>query len=130
MCINVTANGWKEGEDTHVSVFAYLMRGKNDDNLSWPFQGEVTTTLLNQLRYENHHTHRHSYQEDKDVDYNRRVIDSDRGHIGCGWPKFISHGQLGYDANRNCQYLKDDCLYFQITAKAPDPVKPWLMCTN
>ena len=59
MCINVTANGWKEGEDTHVSVFAYLMRGKNDDNLSWPFQGEVTITLLNQLRYENHHTHRH-----------------------------------------------------------------------
>ena len=49
MCIKVDADGNDDGAGTHVSVYAYLMRGRNDDNLSWPFTGEVTITLLNQL---------------------------------------------------------------------------------
>jgi len=43
MCISVYASGKGDGEGTHISVFASLMRGKNDDNLSWPFKGEVTS---------------------------------------------------------------------------------------
>ena len=128
MCIHVSANGY--GSGTHVTVSVYLMRGKNDDNLSWPFRGEVTFTLLNQLADENHHTRTLVYPEDKDEKYNARVVGSDRGSEGYGWTTFISHNQLGDDAKRNCQYLKDDCLYFRITAEAPDPVKPWLTCTN
>ena len=56
MCIRVDANGYDDAPDTHVSVYAYLTKGMNDDNLSWPFTGEVTITLLNQLADENHHT--------------------------------------------------------------------------
>ena len=100
------------------------MRGKNDDNLSWPFRGEVTITLLNQLKDKNHFT---DTPEDKDDEGNRRVVDSSNICQGYGWAKFISHDQLGHDPKQNCQ---DDCLYFQITAKAPDPVKPWLTCTT
>ena len=126
MCIYVYANGNDDGEGTHVSVYACLMRGRNDDNLSWPFRGEVTITLLNQLEDTNHFTDTLTYSEDVDDDSNRRVVDSDRGS-GYGWPTFISHDQLGYDVELNCQYLKDNCLYFRVTAKAPDPVKPWLI---
>ena len=129
MCIRVDANGDGDGEGTHVSVYVYLMRGKNDDNLSWPFRGEVTITLLNQLKDRNHFTDTLPYSEDKDDEGNRRVVDSNFCQ-GYGWAKFISHDQLGHDAKQNCQYLKDDCLYFRITAKAPDPVKPWLTCTT
>ena len=39
-----------------ISVLASLMKGRNDENSSWPFTGEVTITLLNQLEDENHHT--------------------------------------------------------------------------
>ena len=56
MCIKVDADGFDDGTDTYVSVFAYLMKGKNDDNLPWPFTGEVTITLLNQLADKNHYT--------------------------------------------------------------------------
>ena len=56
MRITVDANGDGDGADTHVSVYAYLMRGRNDDNLPWPFTGEVTITLLNQLEDINHYT--------------------------------------------------------------------------
>jgi len=41
MCLSVVANGSGDGKGTHVSVFAYLMRGDFDDHLKWPFQGRV-----------------------------------------------------------------------------------------
>jgi len=130
MCISVCANGYGSGEGTHISVFAHLMRGKNDDNLSWPFTGEVTFTLLNQLEDKNHHTMAVVFPQEVDTEVNVRVVNSDRANTGYGRPKFISHNQLGYHADQNCQYLKDDCLYFQIIAQASDPLKPWLTCTN
>ena len=49
MCFSVYASGLSEGKGTHVSVFAHLMRGEFDDNLKWPFRGDVTIAMLNQL---------------------------------------------------------------------------------
>ena len=129
MCIDIAAHGNGDGEGSHVSVYATLMHGKNDDNLSWPFTGEVTFKLLNQLADKNHHTATVTYPEDMDDESNMRVVDGDIGD-GYGQECFIAHDQLGYDAAKNCQYLKDDSLYFRIIAKAPDPVKPWLTCTT
>ena len=56
MCLNVFVNGWSDGKGTHVSVYAYLMRGEFDDHLRWPFQGHITIALLNQLEDKNHTT--------------------------------------------------------------------------
>jgi len=125
MCISVYANGNGSGKGTHISVFAYLMRGKNDDNLSWPFTGKVTITLLNQLEDKNHH--RITVKFPENVEGNQRVVNSDRGHTGYGRPEFILCNQVGYDAKKNCQYLKDDCLYFRVAAEASDPLKV-LLC--
>ena len=127
MCICVEANGYAEGKGTHISVFVYLMRGKNDDNLPWPFRGEVTITLLNQLEDKSHLTKTVEYTQHTDDKYGRRVVDSDMGSHGCGNFKFISHNRLHHDAGQNCQYLQDDCLYFRIKA---DPVRPWLTYTT
>ena len=33
MCLNVDANGYGEGEDTHMSVYVYLMQGNKHINL-------------------------------------------------------------------------------------------------
>ena len=43
--LTVYANGYGKGKDTHVSVFAHLMRGEFDDNLKWPFQYHVTVAI-------------------------------------------------------------------------------------
>ena len=128
ICINVDANGCLDRTDTYVSVYAYLMKGRNDDNLPWPFTGEVTVTLLNQLENENHHTDTVTFPEDSD-EANERVVDDERAAEGYGWDKFISHDELDFDAEDNCQYLKDDCLFFKIEVEAAQPVKPWLTCT-
>ena len=128
ICMRVDANGNDEGENTYVSVYACLMKGRNDDNLPWPFTGEVTVTLLNQLEDENHHTDTVSFPEDSD-ETNERVVDDERAAEGYGWDEFISHDELDFDAENNRQYLKDDCLFFKIEVEAAQPVKPWLTCT-
>ena len=124
MCIRVDANGCGNSAGTHVSVYAYLMKGRNDDNLPWPFSGEVIITLLNQLEDKNHHTDTVAFPHASDA--SRRVVTSDVASNGYGWPKFISHDKL---AAKNYQYLKDDCLFFRIEVQAAKPVKPWLTCT-
>ena len=89
-----------------------------------------TVTLLNQLEDEDHHTDSVTFPQDtEDSDVSGRVVDSEIAPTGYGWHKFISHNQLDYDVVEDCQYLKDDCLYFQIEVEAEEPEKPWLTCT-
>ena len=81
-----------------------------DDHLPWPFTGEITITLLNQLADENHHTRSVLFPQDHEA--SRRVVRSERSPKEYGLSKFISHDKLDSDATLNCQYLNDDCLYF------------------
>ena len=124
MCIRVDANGNGDATGTHVSVFFRMMKGRNDDNLAWPFTGEVIITLLNQLADKNHHSRTTSFSKGNDMC--RRVVDGEMAPTGYGQPKFIPHDRL--DAKWNHQYLMDDCLYFQIEVQAAKPAKLWLAC--
>ena len=123
MCIGVYANGNVEGKGTHVSVFAYLMKGENDDHLPWPFTGKVTIKLLNQLENTNHHSRCITFFP---IDSIQQVENEERSSTGWGHRCYISHSYLGYNAAKNCQYLKDDCLYFRISVDTKSSSKPWL----
>ncbi len=122
MCLRVDANGNGAGVGTHVSVFACLIKGDNDDSLSWPFTGTVTIELLNQLEDKKHHKRTTTFPANNKA--SRRVVGSERGG-GYGWPEFISHTDLDYNANKNTRYLKDDTLVFRVSVQVPD-YKPWL----
>ena len=124
MCINVCANGDGEGKGSHISVFANLMKGDYDDNLEWPIQGKVTVTLLNQLQDSNHHTLIVNCPKGEYEKYMQRVVMGDRAELGYGHPTFIPHDDIKFK-----NYLKDDCLYFCVSADTPSPdPKPWLHC--
>ena len=84
---------------------------------------EITITLLNQLEDENHHTRTILLLQDNKAG---RVVVGERSRTGNGFFEFISHSQLDHGA---AQYLRDDCLYFQIKVQAAKPMKPWLTCT-
>ena len=117
--INVFANGSHSGEGTHVSVFALLKKGKYDNEILWPFVGEMTFTLLNQLRDANHH---------------KCVLPIDAGRdskVGshCGFYQFIPHTKLGCQPIENTQYLKNNTLYFRVFVEASG-YKHWLECTS
>ena len=119
ICLNVTANGYDNGKGTHVSFHIYLMQGENDDNLKWPFNGTIKVSLLNQLEDGQHHT-RKPWSPDDDVPecYSARVTEGERGE-GWGYTRLIPHQNLEYDGEKNCQYLKNNTLFFRVDCFEP-----------
>jgi TNF receptor-associated factor 4 len=129
LCIKVHANGIGEGKGTHLSVYAYLMRGDNDDYLPWPFAGIVKVNLLNQRIDDNHHSR--SIRFGKSDRASKRVEDGDRAITGHGQPTYILQSRLGYRPLYDQQYLRNDCLYFRITVTRCKSIrKPWLSTAN
>ena len=114
MCLRVDANGDGDGEGTHVSVYAYLMRGDNDDNLKWPFKGTIEVSLLNQLEDGQHYTRELWSPDEVSEDVSGRVTWRARAVSGWGYPQFIHQQDLIYKVDQNCQYLKDDTLFFRV----------------
>ena len=118
MSLNVIANGHGDVKGTHVSCFICLMAGEYDDMLEWPFQGEVTVELLNQLEDKNHKKITIRYNDLTEDACKQRVQSQDRTAKGWGRRQFISHEELEHNPAANCQYLKDDSLYFRVNVKA------------
>ena len=113
MCLNVNANGAEPGKGKHISVFCYLMRGKFDDRLRWPFQGHITVQLINHLEDKEHYTATLDFSN-ADSDLANRVVTRERAPNGKGTIKFLPHSELGHDSAKNRQFLKDDCLCFRV----------------
>ena len=87
---------------THVCVFVRMMRGEFDDELKWPFIGQVTIQLLSQDGSNEHRT------KTITLDNHSRITEGDRGRDGHGEHNFISYD----DCNK--RYIKDNSLRFRI----------------
>ena len=117
-CLRVDANGWDDGKGTHISVWAHLMWGEFDDLLKWPFRGDITVQMINQLQDKEHHTEIMDFSqadEASDALSIGRVTTGEVAKDGYGEDKFFPHSELGHDQAKNRQFLKDDCLHFRIT---------------
>lgn len=128
MCVIIEPNTTSKGQ--YLAVYSHLMKGDNDDLLTWPLTGTVTFELINQL---GNHTHKKGVGtfplNDKE---NRRVTEEGRdiADTGYGCPKFISCSKLG-EGSQEVQYLKDDCLYWRVTPEVPDTLdQHWLKTTS
>ena len=118
MKVEVVASGYDDGKGTHISVYIHMLEGKHDAKLKWPFIGNITIQILNQLENKNHHENIVHIVKETDM-----VVGVNWGHH-----KFIPHSKLAHDPVKNTQYLKDDTLYFRVSVNIPDR-KPWLQCT-
>ena len=120
MCLQVYANGYSEGKDTHISVFTNLMCGEFDCQLKWPLRGIITIQLVNQLEDKNHHTVGFRYAGISNDSSSR--LTGTRGMwsmaVGLGLTQFILNSELGLSVamRNNHQYLKDNCLIFRIVS--------------
>ena len=129
MCLGVEANGSNGSKDaisignakgTHVSVFIHVMRGDNDDNLKWLFRGTIKVSLLNQLEDGQHHTALLSSPNAWVPCTCARVTVGERAVHGmrkCN--TFIGHQELNFRSDKNCQYLKDNTLFFRVDCIEP-----------
>ena len=94
MQISVKAN-----VNGYIGVYVHLMKGPNDDELMWPFCGDVVVELVNWIEDKDHH------RQVIELSSFRRVI-ADHKLNGLGKHQFI-------DAISN-NFLHDDCLYFRV----------------
>ena len=124
--LKLCANGMGNGKDTHISCSVNLMPGEYDDTLEWPFQGEVTVQLLNQLEDKNHFKRTILFNDNTPDECKNRKNEVD--NEGWGKDRFIPHTDLGLNSStNNTQYLMNDTLYFRVNAKVQSKTKPWLL---
>ena len=116
MCLSIDPNGWSTGEDTHVSIFIYMMKGEFDSHLKWPFRGEITVELVNQKEGGKNHERKpveHTGSDGCDGVF-QRVTEGERAEEGWGSPQFISHADL-YKPEKGKEYLLNDTLIFRVS---------------
>ena len=112
--MRIYAAGNGDGNGTHLSVYLSLVEGSHNDELTWPLRGrKFEIKLLNQISDSEHHSMIVIYDDDTPDNYNSRVREGNRG-IGWGWSRYISTEDLNKITPRY-QFLKDDCLFFQVT---------------
>ena len=118
MCVRIDANGYGKERGTHVSLYMCFMKEKYDDDLPWPFRGEIAVELLNQNTVESiesgHHRCTIRY-DDSTREFAQRVELGEKRVAGKGESQFISHSELKPDCDSDIQYLKNDCLKFRLS---------------
>ena len=104
--IRVWPNGWSEGYGTHVSVWLRSAPGQFDGTLPWLAKATFTLQLLNQHRDQDHVTvtKRFNWKKPTGADY-----------VGLFSWTFIPLAELGWNAEKNTEYLHEDYLRFRIT---------------
>ena len=110
MCISVHANGNGSAKQTHISVFAYLMRGMFDEHLKWPLTCNITIELLDQKENEGHR--KILGNSVNGITFTDRVTKGERTVNGYGKPAFISHAEL---YRHRDDFINNGCIRFQIT---------------
>ena len=120
MCLKIHLNGKSAGLGTHLSCYLLLMKGPHDDNLSWPLKEKFRIKILNQSSDSQHHFITIPFDQNASASCTSRVTEGDRAKQGWGKPKFITHEdihKLGVNGDGTIihQFLKDDCLFFQIS---------------
>ena len=113
-CIHVDPHGGGKGEGTHVSVFMYLMRGPFDDQLKWPFGGEVIIQIVNQAGDHSHVERTIHFRDETQGKHSARVIGKERADSGWGKYRFLAHTDLSYNVAMNTQYLKDKIIIVRV----------------
>ena len=103
--LNVDPSGFGNGEDTHISVHVYLMKGENDAMLQWPFKGDLTIQLLNWREDKRHVEKTFHFNNNTSLQTRSMVIEGERASIGIGYDKFISLTDLSYNSVKNTEYI-------------------------
>ena len=106
MCVGIYANSYGERKGVYTSVGVHLMKGEFDDQLKWPFRGQIIIRLLSQVDLD-YKEFKLSFIETL-PDYNTISSRKLTKEIGRGLVDLISHTEL------QPNYLKNDCLKFSV----------------
>ena len=115
LLLSVDANGEGSGAGTHLSLFVSLMKGDNDDKLSFPLNVTITVQILNILSDSNHREETIDHYK-APIDARTRVTVEDIAPHGRGFDQFISHTELLDNTNNSVKFFDNDKLYIKIVS--------------
>ena len=109
MCLKVYCGGDGAGKGTHVSMYACLLKGEDDDSLEWPFCGDITVEVLNWHGDHDHYKNVLSL-DSPDADTHARVMTEVTSPLGRGKPQFMPLSTL------SSKYLEDECMRIRVSS--------------
>ena len=108
--VEIKPSGTGLGLGTHVSLYFYLVPGRHDARLKWPFRGSVTIALKNHNGPDYERTLHYNKRTDESC---ATVTDDRRPSDGYGFDRFIPHEELDAPIF-GAAYLVDDRLQFRM----------------
>ena len=103
----VFANGWGDGKGKYLSVFVHFIGGEFDNTLKWPFRGEISFQLLDQISGKQNVSYTVIYNDQTWEEECSRVTEGEFGR-NLGPENFIAQSEL------KPTYLQQNTLLFQI----------------
>lgn len=100
-----------------LQMFVYLIGGEYDDKLSWPFQGNISIMVLNQLQDQSSHDYRYQFT------YRGGTPEQIAGRAELGQcngdmptsSRYLTTKDLDLSHDGECQYLVNNCLRFRVS---------------
>ena len=116
--INPSSQGSHRGK--YLAVFVTITKGDRDDQLVWPYEGQISIKLLNQLYDRDHHIYPKEYflsRSNPNVRDQCIMKPATGSNQGWGYTDFILSGNLKKSESMpHIQYLVNDSLYFEVNA--------------
>ena len=81
-------NGVNKGHGTHVSSFVSILRGKNDNELEWPFKGIISIEIYNYISQKWDRRLDVEFDDSDHVSFTGRPMDSPC-NAGLGFPMWM-----------------------------------------
>lgn len=107
MCLKVYVGGRGAQKGKHVSMYACLLKGERDEQLEWPFCGDIVVEVLN-WRGDNGHYKKALSLDSPDDDSHARVMTEVLEPGGYGKAQFIPLSNLP-------QYLEEQCMRIRVS---------------
>ena len=109
MCLKVYCGGDGAGKGTHVSMYACLLKGEDDDSLEWPFCGDITVEVLNWHGDHDHYKNVLSLDSPHHPSH-ARVMTKVTSPLGYGELQFMPLSTL------SSKYPEDECMRIRVSS--------------
>ena len=118
LCMTVVPNGHRMARNKFLSILFSVLPGSYDDDLNWPFEGELEVCVYNQKKNADHFVKNVDFYPFPENRFCRQYYHDD----GKGWGilRFMKRDKLQITTNE-CQYLLDGTMTLGIKLISENP---------
>ena len=101
LCMTVVPNGYRIARNKFLSILFSVLPGRYDDDLTWPFEGELEVCVYNQKNNADHFIKNVDFYPFPEIHFCQQYVVDD-SEMGWGILRFMKHDKL---------FSADECTY-------------------